>query len=490
MKLHTRMTSLVAALALLGCAALPVAAEDILVDGSSSVYAAAARAADTDVPPAEEDVPVETPQPSENPYSSTGAYVTAATVTDLAGGEISTIEWGDHVNVIIKVVDHSAARNHIAANQIAARVNSSTFTYTGTAEISQLVEDQDAEGPYYSYVLLFRDVVYNGGGNTFPIDLSYLDSSMQMQQFSVTLGQCVDKDPNDPSKLRTPNLVVRSSSYGTETIEAGTPFMLSMTVYATSGTEPLNDVVVSVTLPDGISLTGGSLSTYVGSMSPQSTNEVSFSVLPSAGYTTNVANISVSMTGTGAQTGAAASGSTTISVPIAQPDRFEVGQLQVTDSVYVGEYTSISLNFVNKGKNPVGNVEATLTGTNLGVESASQYIGNLNPGTESSVDFDLTPSEVGPASGTITLTYEGADGSIQTTTKDFSMTVMEYPIYDDPTGGMDIPVEPEQTGVPVIVWVLIGAAVLVVIVVVVVVVRKRRKAAKLAELEGADDEDF
>ena len=70
-------------------------------------------------------------------------------------------------------------------------------------------------------------------------------------------------------------------------------------------------------------------------------------------------------------------GSTVISVPISQPDRFELGQLQISDTIYVGNSTSVTLNFVNKGKNPVSNLEARLTGTNLGA-GGYQYLGNLN----------------------------------------------------------------------------------------------------------------
>lgn len=78
-------------------------------------------------------------------------------------------------------------------------------------------------------------------------------------------------------------------------------------------------------------------------------------------------------------------------MPISQPDRFEVGQLQLSsESIMVGETGSVTLSYVNKGKNAIGNLEARLTGTNLGGENY-QYLGNLNAGTEGSVDFDITP---------------------------------------------------------------------------------------------------
>lgn len=443
--------------------------------------------------------PDPTPIPQEPGTASPqgAAYVVAATVTDVAGGEVSTVNWGDKVNIVLKIVDRASAKFNVKPEEIVARVNSSVFTFTGTAEIGQFYEENDdptgKNDPaynYYSYVLLFRDVIYNGGGTSLPIDLSYIDNALPMQQFSVTIGQCVDEDPNDPSKARAPSLIVRQSSYGNETITAGSPFTLSLTVYAASGTESLSDVVASLTLPEGVTMTGGSLSTYLGSMSPQSTRDVSFSLQASAGFTGGVADITVNLVGAGALSGNSVTGSTVISVPISQPDRFEVGQLQISDTIYVGNSTSVTLNFVNKGKNPVSNLEATISGENLGADLTQQYIGNVNAGTENSVDFDLMPTQAGPMTGTITLTYEAEDGSLKTVTKDFSATVMDMPTYDD-MGMMDPGMEMDQPSAGFPVWgiVLILVAVIAAVVIVVVVVRKKKKAAALASLEE-DDEDL
>lgn len=264
---------------------------------------------------------------------------------------------GDQVNIVLQVVDHSSARYAVKAEDIVARINSSIFTYTGTGEIGQLFEgnddpDQTRKDPqynYYSYVLLFRDVIYNGGGNTLPINLSYLDTSKPLQQFSVTLGQCVDKD-----QATTPNLIVRTSNYG-DAVTAGTAFTLSLGLYATDGNEALNDVIVSLTLPENISLGGGSLSNYVGSMAAKSMQNITFSVLPAPVLPHSGRPLAVNMTGTGAISGKAVSSTTAISVPISQPDRFEVGQLQLSsESIMVGETGSVTLSYVNKGKNAIG----------------------------------------------------------------------------------------------------------------------------------------
>lgn len=421
------------------------------------------------------------------------ASVVAATVTTPDGNEVVAVKKGDVVNVVLKMADYTAAQLQVTEADISARVNTTAFTYVGNAEVSQLVSSEDANGAYYSYVLLFRNVVYNGGSQAFDINLSYLNSTMEMQKFTVTLGQCVTEKEAAPAEdARAPSLIVRGSSYGTETITAGSAFTLSLTLYATDGTEAVNDVVASLTLPEGVTMTGGNLSQYVGTMQPRSSRDISFSIQSGAGFTGGVANITVNLVGAGAVSGSAVSGSTSISVPISQPDRFEVGQLQLTDSIYLGDTATVTLNFVNKGRNPVANLEASITGENLGAELTQQYIGNVAAGTENSVDFDLYPTQTGTVNGSIVLTYEAEDGSVKTVSKDFSLTVMEMPVYDDP--GMMDPgmVEPEQpAGFPVFGIVLIVVLVVVVAVVIVVIVRrKRKKAAALARLEGDEDEDL
>ena len=457
------------------------------------------------------DTPTPTPTPDNTtPPTSDGVYVVGYTVTDTAGGEITTVDVGDHVNVVLQVVDHSSARYAVRPEDITARINSSVFQYTGIGEIGQLFDNNDdpnterlkrvrngqateeekaanAYYNYYSYVLLFRDVVYNGGGNTLPINLTYLDTTKPMQQFSVSIGQCVDKD-----QTTSPNLLVRSSSYGDGPVVAGEEFTLSLGVYATAGNEDLSDVIVSLTMPENVSLASGSLSNYIGSLSPESIREVTFPVLPSSGFTGTVADITVNLTGIGAISGKTVTGTTSISIPISQPDRFEVGQLQVPSSVVLGETASVSLSYVNKGKNPISNLEARLSGTNLGA-GGYQYLGNLNAGTEGSVDFDLTPDAAGAVTGTITLSYEDASGEARTITKDFSTTVEEMmydPSITDPT--ID-EMQPQTTGMPVWGWVLIVACGAVVVVVVVVVIKrkKKKKAMALAALEAEDsDEDL
>ena len=80
-----------------------------------------------------------TPAPTDNgqsaPNNSGSAYIIAQTVTDAAGGEITTIDRDSRFNLILRVADYGAYNNFIPADQISARINSSAFTFTGNAEV-------------------------------------------------------------------------------------------------------------------------------------------------------------------------------------------------------------------------------------------------------------------------------------------------------------------------------------------------------------------
>lgn len=456
-----------------------------------------------------------TPTPSPTPTPEPGVATqrqetpTASPNTETDSTTIPKIEDVRDQYTLYNLLSHCGEEGYKAAEDyIAARVSSASFSHTGVAEVGPhystsngsdwLRYGEDGKTPYYFYQLIFRNVTYLGDGNTFAFTVSYPESTMAQSTLSFTVGQCITAesggDDDEGSSDRTPHLMVRSSSYGNGLINAGTPFTLSVLIYATKGNESLDDVTVTLDLRSkGVSLAGGTLAQYIGTMKANSTREVYFTILPSVGFTDGVADIAVNLQGFGADTGSEANGSVSISVPIEQPDRFEITGMELTDTIYIGDSGSVSVSFVNKGRNPISNLEATISGMNLGADITQQYLGNLDAGTENSVDFDLAPTEEGPVTGTVTLSYEAADGTLKTVVQEFSATA-EMMMFEDPgmMGGDMMPTEPEPqgAGLPLWGWLLIGAAVIGGIVAAVVLLRRRSKKKKaMASLE-ADDEDF
>lgn len=124
----------------------------------------------------------------------------------------------------------------------------------------------------------------------------------------------------------------------------------------------------------------------------------------------------------------------------------------------------------------------------------NQFFGNIAAGTESSADFTIQTANAGTLNGLLTVTYEDEKGNAKTLTKEFSMTVEEMQMGGDDTmgGGMDtmVPMEPEPTGVPVWVWIVVGVGVVAAVVVVLVVLKKKKAKRRAAQLMEDDDEDI
>lgn len=302
-------------------------------------------------------------------------------------------------------------------------------------------------------------------------------------------------EPTATPQPKTPGLILKETNFGGTSVAAGEPFDLTLTIYATDGGENLSDVMVTLGINDeNVTLANGNLNVYLGEMAPGSTRQVTYKILPGANFTGGVAKFSVGLSGKGKNTGAAPTtdGSTSVSVPVTQPDRFEITGLEAPETMMVGEEGYLSLSFVNKGKMQINNLSAELKG-NMANPGQSQYLGNLAAGTENSVDFSLMANEAGTIEGTIVLSYEDAQGEIITLEKTFSCTVEENmgggDIWIDP--GMDPTmggeVEEPSGGVPVFVWIILAVVVIGGGVAAVVIVRKK-KAAKLAQLEDSDED--
>lgn len=378
-------------------------------------------------------------------------------------------------------------------------LSNTNFVQQGAPGDSAKVEGTEDKG-----VATFKGIKYNGPSNKITVTIGGVS-----KEFAISECQLPEPtpaptpvptaeptpEPTATPQPKTPGLILKETNFGGTSVAAGEPFDLTLTIYATDGGENLSDVMVTLGINDeNVTLANGNLNVYLGEMAPGSTRQVTYKILPGANFTGGVAKFSVGLSGKGKNTGAAPTtdGSTSVSVPVTQPDRFEITGLEAPETMMVGEEGYLSLSFVNKGKMQINNLSAELKG-NMANPGQSQYLGNLAAGTENSVDFSLMANEAGTIEGTIVLSYEDAQGEIITLEKTFSCTVEENmgggDIWIDP--GMDPTmggeVEEPSGGVPVFVWIILAVMVIGGGVAAVVIVRKK-KAAKLAQLEDSDED--
>ncbi|MBR6790514.1 MAG: hypothetical protein IKM31_06590 [Oscillospiraceae bacterium] len=179
----------------------------------------------------------------------------------------------------------------------------------------------------------------------------------------------------------------------------------------------------------------------------------------------------------------------TITIPVTQPDRFEVEEVNVWGPVMYGETIYPSISFVNKGKSSIYNLSIRIEGENFTTGEATSYIGNVESGSGDYYEANLNPEMPGMVEGVFILSYEDAAGNLKEVERPFSVEVQEMiweePIIDDPA----FMEEPVEAGMPVWGWILIGVGGAAVIVVTVIIIRKAKKRKAAKALEDEDDLD-
>ncbi len=403
---------------------------------------------------------------------------------------VSPWKKGEQADVTITVKDAVAQGGAVKAS-----INCPGFSW---AQV-----DGTQSGDNYTFV--FPNVTFNGGENTLRLEFVYANNS-PMGEMSFQVGQCDLSTPPPPApsevpapapeptpapEIKTPNIIIKRTDFGGSEVPAGKEFTLTLTLFTTTGSENLTDVLVTLALPKNVALANGNLNTYVGSVGPEGTRTVSFNILPSVNFVDGVASIGVSMSGIGEKSGKAVTSDTSISVPVVLPERFDVTNMELSETMMMGDEGFLSVTYVNKGKGRISNLSAEIMGENIANPGQSQFIGNVEPGTENSVDFTLMAVQEGPIKGKVILSWEDDQGEIKTLEKEFSCTVEAMAAPDmGEMGEMGMPTDMEmeepKAGMPWWGWALIVVGAAGAGTAVFLVLRKKKKAKALALLEEED----
>ncbi len=419
--------------------------------------------------------------------------VTAYTVQNAVGAELQRVEVGEKCQIIIALRDGRLntiptkldGYGNIANAKITSTSSFSSPTFGDIGFTSPKIVNGALE-----YAVIFNDITYLGGENTLAFDLAYNDVSVPMQNVSVGMSQMLN-----PEEISTtqPVVMVKSSSYGNTAVNAGEIFNLSISSFNTSDEQALVDVMTSITLPSNLVLAGGSNVFLHKNVVASGVFGDNFTLQASNSASTGIENITVNYTYYVEGTDVQLTSSQIITVAVEQPDRFSFTSSEMPTEVYVGQDSYITVGFVNKGKGILYNLSAEVTG-NITEPGQVQYIGNLNSGTEGSVDFILNANDTSPVFGEILISYEDINGAVQTHTQQYSFTPVEMNTGGNiMTPGFDDFEQAESEGMPEWLWGLIVFAIIGALIAVVLIVNKKHKAKILKsqlELEDDDDEDI
>lgn len=368
---------------------------------------------------------------------------------------------------------------------LAGQFSSSSSDLKSNAKFSNWMNGSEVQG----MIIELTGVYYVGGSdNTLKLIVTQGNYnailSCKIDNATIVPEKENDKKPDEETTAAQPYVIISSYSYGKGDLVAGETRNVTMTFRNTSKTMAVENMMVTMTLPDAMMLTSSSNSFYIESLAAEGTitKTVNVTVKPTAAAQSH--SMTVDFTYDYLDNGVRRNAKTTetISMPVLQVDRFTVTGIDLPQQIFIGEENNLSVNFVNKSRTDIYNLSAKLNCEGLSNNGEEQYLGNLASGTTSSADFYITGNEKCELVGEVIITYEDTNMNQRTVSVPFTTQVTSYEDVWGPSNpsvdpGMDPGTDPgmeEPAGFPWF-WVIGGVAVVAAGVFVYLKLRKNKK---------------
>ncbi len=407
------------------------------------------------------------------PDPGAGAVVTPILDTPVIPDQLTEIKEGDVFWLTLSIVDrrrHSEViTSYIPSVVLDAVAASDPFSSSNSGTETTGIIGMEGERLLSTRSVISIQLVYNGKGNTQSFNYRMVDNSgnvVQDTEFTDTIeideavetvivdpDTDLDTDPNnppntddkddnaktvtqpDPDPLAPPVIMLKKVDYGTDDIVAGESFRLVVTSGNMSSSFALEDVVVTLELPDEITLVANSAPSNFyndigigGDIVSTFDLSVKQNVLPdtlniSVKYTAYYRDIDNEMENI--------SQTHEVGIPIKERERFSISDIDVPSVVFVGGDEALVVSVLNKGITDVSNISVVMDIDDTGVtEDEFQWVGNLKSGTEDSVRFTFDATEPGIISGDIIVTYEDSSAKEKILTQSYSVTVRNAQVVE------------------------------------------------------------
>ncbi len=238
-----------------------------------------------------------------------------------------------------------------------------------------------------------------------------------------------------------PKVMINSYQFSKKKILCGEKFTAKITLHNTSNSEPVKNMMVSVTPGENVELLGRTGSSYVQELAAGGTCDLSFrfrvnSLAPRGQY-----SIGVTMDYADAKGGThTAEGAMKVSAE--QSVQIQIPPVSMAKTIQLGETVELQTQVMNLGKGKLYNVRATLEAEGL-TPSGAAFIGDVEAGTSMSGSMEVTAEGLtgtnlyGTTQGKITFYYADEAGNEMTQEQTFETDILS------PLSGEN-EVEPEE----------------------------------------------
>ena len=401
-----------------------------------------------------------------------------------SGQRDSKITRNEKVKLIVEVL-YYGYQDKIKSPQVLSYDGKGSFALandSGTQYVPEVIDVKVDPLKNYTLYTVELPVVYSGKGNSLSFDLRIDDTTVLKCHSTIPIAEEYvekpDRDDDDDEDEKkpdpvTPYIIIESYTYGGDSVVAGNDFVLNLTLRNTSEYYTLQNIVMNVSTQGVLSMGSSSNTFYIESLHAGSTMNKEITINAGLNKVTddkdaNSVAIKFDFQYLNDHERRSGTSSENITIPVTFPDRFELSPPETGgNTVFLGEEWYIYVPMVNKGRSSVNNIMAYVECDGL-ERDQRQYIGNLQAGSESGIDFSFGFSEVGPKEGRIVVTYEDTNMNPKELSVPFTVDVQEmmFPEPEDFPGegmGPDIPTDvPEEDGfpkAPIIVTAIVVAAI-------------------------------
>ncbi len=285
-----------------------------------------------------------------------------------------------------------------------------------------------------------------------------------------------------------PRVIVTGFTTNPADVKAGSDFTLTLHLKNTSKSSRVGNMLFELEAPTEGSdeqttapaflPSSGSNSIYLDGIAANGTADISIDLNAKADLVQKPYSINVSMKYEDSNA-SQIEASSSISIPVKQDARFEFSEFEITpESIAIGEEANVSCNLYNLGRIKLYNAKAIFEGEDI--KKNETFLGNLEPGSSTSIDVMLEGIQATQGDGQVkmTLSYEDEAGTVSTTEQTFNLTVTEA--TDDAVVD-EMPEENAAGGLPIVPIILV--ILIIAGIVAAVVIKKKKKSQKLAEEE-------
>lgn len=283
-----------------------------------------------------------------------------------------------------------------------------------------------------------------------PIKVEYYDGisskeepavTEQVAGFFVSNPEKDNEGPDGEKKNSIPKLIVNKYEFEPKLPKAGEEFKMKLSFYNTHSKKTVKNIKIFLTSmekSDNNSNSAGSNiftpvdssnTFYIDSIPPKSAvdKEITLYTVPDAQAKTYTVTANFEYED---DKNTEFKATEEIGIPVIQPSKLEIGEVNAQTSAMVGESVPINVTFFNTGKVTLYNMMVKFESEDFTAQNPILFIGNFQAGNTEMYEVSISANETGTKTGDIVFSYEDSSGKKQEVRHKITMDIEDMPAPD------------------------------------------------------------